>query len=81
MKITRGEEKGIVITPDDFNKYWKQVNEGTSLSIADLHHSHYKAAIKLDMSCKVLSLKMTVIVRSGIPPDKWSIALQVLLEQ
>ena len=81
MKITRGEEKDIEITPDDFKRYWKRVDEGTSSSMAGLHHGHYKAAVKSDVSCKALLLQMTVIVRSGIPPDRWSIALQVLLEK
>ena len=51
------------------------------MSIADLHYGHYKASIKSEVSRKVLSLKMTVITRSGIPLDRWSIALQVILEK
>ena len=64
--------------PVDFKRYWKWVNDGTLSSIAGLHHGHYKAAIKSEVSCKALSLQMTVIIRSEIPPDRWSIALQVI---
>ena len=81
MKITRGEEKDIVITPEDFIKYWKRVKKGTSSSMAGLHHGHYKVATNSEISCKAISLQMTVVVRSGIPPDRWSVALQVLLEK
>ena len=75
MKITHDEEKDIIITTDNFKRYWKRVNKGNSLSLAGLHHSHYKADIKSNVLCKALSLQMAVTVRRGIPPDRWSIAL------
>ena len=56
MKITYSKEKDIVIMPDNFKRYWKWMNEGTSLSMAGLHHGHYKAAIKSDVSYKARSL-------------------------
>jgi hypothetical protein len=33
------------------------------------------------MSTKVLALQLTVIARSGVPPDTWSVGLQVMLEK
>ena len=69
------EEKDIEIMLDNFKRDWKWVNEGTLQSIAGLHHGHYKPASKLDVLYKALSLQMTVVVRSRIPPDRWSIAL------
>jgi hypothetical protein len=33
------------------------------------------------MSTKVLALQLTVIARSGVPPDSWIVGLQVMLEK
>ncbi len=33
------------------------------------------------MSTKVLALQLTVIARSGVPPDTWSVGLQVMLQK
>jgi hypothetical protein len=33
------------------------------------------------MSTKVLALQLTVIARSGVPPESWSVGLQVMLEK
>jgi hypothetical protein len=46
-----------------------------------IHYGHYKAAIKDKHSTKVLAQQLTVIARSGIPPESWSIGLQVMLEE
>jgi len=48
-----------------------------------VHYGHYKAAIQdpQPQSTNVLALQLTVIARSGIPPESWSIGLQVMLEK
>ena len=33
------------------------------------------------MSTKVLALQLTVIARSRVPPETWSVGLQVMLEK
>jgi hypothetical protein len=33
------------------------------------------------MSTKVLALQLTVIARSGVPLESWSVGLQVMLEK
>jgi hypothetical protein len=33
------------------------------------------------MSTKVLALQLTVIARTGVPPESWSVGLQVMLEK
>ena len=33
------------------------------------------------MSTKVLALQLMVIARSGVPPETWSVGLQVMLEK
>jgi hypothetical protein len=51
------------------------------LPIGDWEREDYKAAIQDQMSTKVLALQLTVIARSGVPPDSWSVGLQVMLEK
>ncbi len=72
MKIVDGEGSKIVITPEDFKRFWRRVKEFTSLSILGVHYEHYKAAIQDALSTEILAQQLTVIARSGIPPENWS---------
>ncbi len=46
MKIVNSNDNEIIITPEDFNRFWMKVNEFTSLSMSGVHYGHYKAAIQ-----------------------------------
>jgi hypothetical protein len=78
MKIVNNE---IIITPEDFKQFWKKVNKFTSSSMSSVHCGRYKAAIQDPQSTNVLALQLTVIVHSRIPPESWSVGLQVMLEK
>ena len=81
LKIMNGKGNEIIITPAEFTLFWKRVGEFTSSSSSGVHYGHYKAAIQDQMSTKVLALQLMVIARSGVPPDTWSVGLQVMLEK
>jgi hypothetical protein len=81
MKIVNGEGSKIVIIPEDFKRFWRKVKEFTSLLMSGVHYGHYKAAIQDVLSTEILPQQLTVIARSGIPPENWSIGLQVMLEK
>jgi hypothetical protein len=81
IKIMNGEGKEIIITPEEFTHFWKKVGEFTSSSSSGVHHGHFKAAIQDQMSTRVLALQLTVIARSGMPLESWSVGLQVMLEK
>ncbi len=49
--------------------------------MSGVHYGHYKAAIQDPQSTNVLALQLTIIARSGIPPESWSVGLQVMLEK
>ncbi len=49
--------------------------------MSGVHFGHYKAAIQDEMSSEVLALQLTVIVQSNIPPENWSVGLQLMLEK
>jgi hypothetical protein len=42
---------------------------------------HYKAVIQCKISTKVLAQQLTVVARSGMPPENWGVGLQVMLEK
>ena len=80
IKLVNEEGTEIIITPEDFQRFWNRVGEFTSSSMSGVHYRHYKAAIQCDISTKILAQQLTVVARSGIPPESWSMGLQVMLE-
>ena len=81
MKIRNEEGKEIIITPEDFIKFWKRVGEFTTSSPSGIHYSHYKASTRSELSTKIHAQQLTIIARSGVYPGRWSVTLQVLLEK
>jgi hypothetical protein len=81
VKLVNKEGTKIIITPEDFKIFWKKVGEFTSSSMSGVHYGHYKAAIGCNISTKILAQKLTVVAQSRIPPESWSIGLQVMLEK
>ena len=49
--------------------------------MSGVHYGHYKAAIQNDILSAALALQLTVVARSSIPPENWSVGLQVMLEK
>ena len=81
VKILNGEDNEIIITPADFKLFWKRVNEFTSSSMSGIHNGHYKAAAQDEFSTNLLSQQLTIIARTGVPPETWGVGLQVMLEK
>jgi hypothetical protein len=49
--------------------------------MSGIHRGHYKAAIQCNISTRILAQQLTMVARSRIPPESWSIGLQVMLEK
>ncbi len=81
VKLINKEGTEIIIMPKRFQTFWTKVGEFTSSSMSGVHYGHYKAAVKCDTSTKILAQQFTAVARSGIPPENWSIGLQVMLEK
>ncbi len=81
IKIVNREGSKIVITSEDFKRFWRKVKEFTSSSMSGFHYGHYKAAIQDALSTEILAQQLTMIARSGILPENWSIGFQVMLEK
>jgi hypothetical protein len=61
VKIVNGEGHDIIITPEDFKRFWQKVNKFTSSSMSGVHYGNYKVAIQDETSLEVLALQLTVI--------------------
>jgi hypothetical protein len=81
IKLINGEGTKIIITPEDFQRFWMKVREFTSSSMSGIHYGRYKAAIHCNISTRILAQQLTVVAQSRIPPKSWSISLQVMLEK
>jgi hypothetical protein len=46
-----------------------------------VHYTHYKAAIQDQLSTEIVALQLIVIAQKSIPPESWSVDLQVILEK
>ena len=80
VKMTNGDVT-ITITPEEFQYFWKRVKERTSSSLSGIHYGHYKAAAHSDRISSFLAKKITLISRTGCPPERWSYGLTVMLEK
>jgi hypothetical protein len=49
--------------------------------MSGINYDHYKSAIQCNISTRILAQKLTVVARSRIPPESWSIGLQVILKK
>ncbi len=81
VKLVNGEGNKIITMPEDFTCFWKKVNEFMSSSMSGVHYGHYKATIQDILSTEILAQQLTVIARSRIRPESWSVGLQVMLEK
>jgi hypothetical protein len=81
VKLVNKEGTKIIITPEDFKIFWMKVGEFTSSSMSGVHYGQYKAAIKCNISTKILAQQLTVVAQRGISPESWSIGLRVMLEK
>ena len=48
---------------------------------SEFHFGHYRAATHSDRITQFFSNKLTIVARSGCPPARWGLGLQLLLEK
>ncbi len=71
----------IALVAEDFQYYWRCVQEKMSSSILGIHFGHYKTATYSAILTDFFARKITMIARCGCPPGRWDHSLQVLLEK
>ena len=73
------EGKSFEITRSTFVNFWKGVNEHTQPSVSGHHYGFYKAASKCKFVSDAHAKQLTLVCRSGVPPPRWLLTLQLLL--
>jgi hypothetical protein len=71
----------IVITPEQWKRYWAIVNKQTSLSESGLHFGHYIVGCKLDIVVHYHATHVSVILAHAIQLERGSRILSVMLEK
>ena len=79
--MLKGRPSDIVITSEELKHFWRQVNKFPSLSMSGIPYGHYVATMQDNKLTRVTAQKMTIIAQRGIPPDSWSVGLQIMLEK
>ena len=72
-------ERLPIITKQHFSSFWSRVRETTQSSPYGLHYGTYKAAAKDEFASEALALQLTLVARSGVHPERWEIAIQLLM--
>ena len=80
-KLIGKGEVDIIITKDDFQHFWKRAKERTASSISTQHFGHYCAAAHSDYLSEVHARKLSLISKTGLPPEHWVRGLSVLLKK
>ena len=71
-------EVKLTITTEEFQEYWKKMKEKTSLSFSGLHFGHYKAISTSDDLSAIFARKISLVARTGLPPERWGLGLSVI---
>ena len=74
-----GPERKPDITKHHLTEFRRRVNEHTQSSVSGLHYGTYKAAAKDGDIAEAQALQLTLVARSGVHPNRWEKALQMLL--
>jgi hypothetical protein len=76
-----GAETAFIVTTEDFQDFWRWVNERTSSSFSGITFLHYKAAASNPMLSAMHAAYLTACARRGLPLARWGIGFNVLLEK
>jgi hypothetical protein len=71
----------ICITPQQWKRYWKAVNKGTSSSESGLHFGHYIMGCTSDTITHYHAARVSVVIAHAIQLERWSRGLTVMLEK
>jgi len=68
-------------TPDEYKYGWQRARESTALSLSGVHFGHYIMAIEDVITEKINCLMATIPMITGMSPQWWRHALNVMLEK
>jgi len=67
--------------PDEYKYGWQRARESTASSLSGVHFGHYIAAIEDAITEKINCLMATIPMITGMSPQRWRHALNVMLEK
>ncbi len=70
-----------IITPEQWKRYWKVVNEEMSSSESGIHFGHYIVGSRSDIIANYHAAQVTVVLAHAIQLERWSRGMSVMLEK
>ncbi len=80
-RIIPKDSAPIVITPEQWKRYWAIVIKETSSSVSGLHFGHYIVRCKSDIVAHYHAARVSVLLAHAIQLERWSRGLSVMLEK
>jgi hypothetical protein len=71
----------IVITPEQWKRYWAIVNKETLSSESGLHFGHYIVGCKSETVAHFHAARVSVVLAHAIQLERWSRGLSVMLKK
>jgi hypothetical protein len=81
FKECAGETIKTHVSSEDFRSWWSTANEKIQSSKSGAHFGHYKAAAYDKYLTCLHVAKMNLVLRTGIPLERWGHGITVLLEK
>jgi hypothetical protein len=80
-RLVQKDSAHIVITPEQWKRYWAIVNEETLSSESGLHFSHYIVGCRSEIVAHYHAARVLVVLAHTIQLKKWSRGLSVMLDK
>jgi len=68
-------------TPEEYRYGWQHARKATASSLSGVHFGHYIASVEDVVTEKINRLMATIPMMTGISPQRWRHALNVMLEK
>jgi hypothetical protein len=81
QKLIPENSVSLTITPEQWQQYWKVVNEETSSSESGLHFGHYIVGCQSYLITHYHAAGVTVTLAQAFQLERWSCSLSVMLEK
>jgi hypothetical protein len=77
----RDNHVNIEITGSEFSQIWGKAKEKTSSSMEGIHFGHWIAASGSTFLSNLFAKKISLITRTGSPPQRWRNVLMVMIQK
>lgn len=78
---SQGPTDQVLVSGMDYQRYYSHLNKNASSAFSGFHLGHHMALAKSDVLSNLCADHMNLTISSRVCPDRWGVALQVLLEK